>query len=173
MQIVNFFDAKWYTESTREPLFFIHDRGGVGDLAKLTTDIADQNTSVNVHNPSSHCIMFLPVDHNVDIRKEGSKDLDSTCDYLLTVNGKEQIIFGEIKTGRRSWAGEGMEQVKHTIEIFRANHDLAQWGQCRAYVSNYRHWRARTSTRCIQEAFRYETGGIRLYIQNDVNINGE
>lgn len=173
MQTVNFFDAQWHVEHTNAPVFYIFDRGGNSDLAHMSVNTSDQPTSVNVFNPSEHTILFLPIDHNLDIKKDGTNDLDSTCDYLLTVNEKEQIIFGEIKTGKKGWAGDGMKQVKHTIEIFRANHDLSQWQQCRAYVSNYRHWRSRSSTRCIEEAFKAETGGLRIYIQNDVHIDGE
>lgn len=173
MQQVDFFDSRWHTENTSVSLFFIYDRGGTGDLAQLSIDAKDQSTSVNVHNPSAKDVMFLPVDHNLDIRKEGSNDMDSTCDYLLTAGGKELIVFGEIKTGRKGWAGDGMKQIKHTIDIFRANHDLSEWSQCRSYVSNYRHWRSRSSTRCVEETFKAETGGLRLYIQNDVNLDGE
>lgn len=172
MRSVDFFDPQWYAEHTSERLFFIYDKED-GSCAKLSTDEADQSTSVNVHNPSIKDILFLPVDHNLNIRKENSDDWDSTCDYLLTVNEKEHLIFGEIKTGRKGWASEGMKQVKHTVEVFRANHDIALWNHCRAYVSNWRKWNARTSTRCVEEAFKAETGGLRLYIKNDVSIDGE
>lgn len=172
MQIVDFFDPKWHTEYTEDPIFFIYDNGN-GDMAKLTANEMFKDTSVNIHNPSCGNIKFLPVDHNMDIRKDGSNDLDSTCDYILIVNEKEQIIFGEIKTGRKGWASEGMQQIKHTVEVFRANHDLSQWKQCRAYVSNWRKWKSRISTRCVEEEFRNNTGGMRLYIQNDVHIDGE
>ena len=91
----------------------------------------------------------------------------------MTVNNREQIIFGEIKTGRKGWAAAGKDQIIHTIDIFRANHNLAEWGQCRAYVSNHRYWYARQSTRSIQESFKTETGGLCLYIQKDVHIDGE
>lgn len=173
MQQVNFFDPQWHADNTDSVLFFIYDRGGIGDLAQLSIDAKEQPTSVNVHNPSEKTVLFLPVDHNIDIRKDGSNDLDSTCDYLLTVDGKDLIVFGEIKTGRKGWAGDGMRQIKHTIDIFRANHDLSEWKQCRAYVSNYRYWRSRSSTRCVEETFKADTGGLRLFIQNDVNLDGE
>lgn len=172
MQVVDFFDSQWYIEHTTESLFFLYDKGD-GSLVKLSSDDKDSSYSVNVHNPSDSDILFLPIDHNVNIKKEGTNDDDSTCDYLLTVNDREQLIFGEIKTGKRGWASEGMKQVKHTIDIFRANHDLKEWNQCRAYVSNWHKWKARPSTRCVEEAFRAGTGGLRLYIQNDVNIDGE
>lgn len=172
MRSVDFFAPQWYAEHTSERLFFIYDKED-GSCAKLSTNEADQSTSVNVHNPSVKDILFLPVDHNLNIRKEGLDDLDSTCDYLLTVNEKEHLIFGAIKTGRKGWASEGMKQVKHTVEVFRAYHDIAHWNNCRAYVSNWRKWNARTSTRCVEEAFKAETGGLRLYIKNDVNIDGE
>ncbi len=172
MQKVDFFDSKWYVEHTTDTIFFLFDKED-GDFVKLSIKEDYKLTSVNVHNPNAKNIMFLPVDHNLDIRKEDSNDLDSTCDYLLTVNGFEQIIFGEIKTGKKGWASDGMRQVKHTIDIFRANHDLNQWGKCRAYVSNWRKWNARTSTRCVEESFRSDTGGLRLYVKNEVHIEGE
>lgn len=172
MQQVNFFDSRWYTETTNAPLFFIYDKGAA-DVAHLSIDTAEQCTSVNVINPSLHTILFLPVDHNLNIKKEGSNDLDSTCDYLLTVNYREQIIFGEIKTGRKGWISEGAMQVKHTFDIFCANHDITQWNQCRAYVSNYHHWYSKQSSRFVREDFKAKTGGVRLYIQNEVHIDGE
>lgn len=137
MQVVDFFDRRWYSEHT------------------------------------SKDIMFLPIDHNLNIKKDGTEELDSTCDYLLTVNGHEQIIFGEIKTGKKGWASDGMRQVSHTIEIFKSNHDICRWRQCRAYVSNWRKWKSRISTRSVEEAFKAQNDGLRLYIKNDVNIDGE
>lgn len=172
MQQVDFFDSKWYAEHTNSSLFFIYDRG-TGGRAQISIDANEQQTSVNVHNPSNNTIMFLPIDHNLDIKKEGTNDLDSTCDYLLTVDDNKLIVFGEIKTGRKGWASEGMKQIKHTIDIFRANHNLSNWNQCRAYVSNYHYWHSKSSTRCVKETFRAETDGLRLYIQNDVHLDGE
>lgn len=171
MQVVDFFDSRWYVEYTSEVLFFLFDNGN-DNVVRLTTDEIYRNTSVNVHNPLSKEVMFLPVDHNLKIKKERTDEFDSTCDYLLVVNGREQLIFGEIKTGRKGWARAGMMQVLHTIEIFRSNHEMNQWGQCRAYVSNWRKWCSRTSTRHIEEEFKLKTGGLRLYINNDVNIEG-
>lgn len=172
MQVIDFFSAEWHSEQTDKKLFYLFDEGD-GDCARLSADERYRSTSVNVNNPSAKDIMFLPIDHNLNIKKDGTKELDSTCDYLLNVNGNELIIFGEIKTGRKGWASDGMRQVSHTIKIFRTYHDLCKWAQCRAYVSNWRKWRSRSSTRSIEEIFRAETGGLRLYIKNDVNIDGE
>lgn len=172
MQVVDFFSSQWYSETTNARDFYIYDPGNAA-RAQITVDDALKPVSVNVENASEKVVVFQPIDHNLDIRKEGSTDLDSTCDYMLMVGGREQIIFGEIKTGRKAWARSGMLQVLHTLDIFRANHDLAEWGTCRGYVSNFHRPHTSTSTKTLREEFKALSGGIRLYVKNEVKIDGE
>ena len=173
MQPIDFFAPQWHSETTDLPMLYIYDKGGEGDIAQCTADEAMQQISVvNVHNPSRRTILFLPVDHNIDIRKADTNDTASTCDYMLVAGGDELLIFGEIKNRQKRWIADGARQVKQAIEIFRANHDITRWKEHRAYVSNCRYWRARASTRNVEETFRRETG-IRLYIQNDIHLDSE
>lgn len=171
MQSVDFFDPQWRNEATTDPLFYVYDPVN-DEMARISVEAEMAQRAVNVNNPSTKAILFIPVDHNMNIRKEGSNNLDSTCDYLMTVNNKELIISGEIKNRMRKWAREGMLQVLNTLEIFMANHNITEWKKCRGYVSNFRKPLANTSTKTTQEEFKQRSGGYRIYFQNTVNIDG-
>jgi len=171
MQIVDFFDVHWCSYTKCDNLFFIFDKQDNSPVL-VSSDNNIQSISVNIRNDSMKTCWILPVDHNLVIKKDGSNDDESTCDYLMTVNKNEQLLFGEIKTGRKGWEADGINQLKKTICIFKANHNVDNWAIQKAYVSNYRRWNARQSTMSKQEKFKDEIG-IRLYIKNEVDIDND
>ena len=66
---------------------------------------------VNVKNPETKDVVLIPLDHNLKVFKENGRDQESLCDYLLRVNDREMLIFGEIKTGKSGWAKAGADQI--------------------------------------------------------------
>lgn len=169
MQKVDFFSPAWVSETLSAPLLYIYDEGGENDIAHITDDAAWASNSAKISNSLKNTIWFLPVDHNLDIKKEKSSDLESTCDYLFTVNANEQIVFGEIKNRRKNWINEAIGQLSKTIEIFQFNHNLLNWSERKAYVSNYHKSKHRECTITREEEFgdKYD---VRLLIQSDINL---
>lgn len=169
MQQIDFFSEQWHSERSAAALLLIFDEGGEGDMARMTDDNSVQRTSVALYNDNHKIIWFLPVDHNVEIKKENSTDDESVCDYIFTVNDIEQIVFGEIKNRKKQWINDGISQLGNTIEIFKSNHDILQWNSRRAFVSNrfFPHHRQCTITREEQFRDKYK---VRLYVQNSIVV---
>ena len=170
MQVVDFFAPDLVAYETEEPLFFLSDKSGNDKVVEFSLDMLEQPVSVNVKNEERRQVKVVPVDHNVKAFREGTRDMESLCDYLMTVDDTAQLIFGEIKTGRKSWASDGAKQISNTLRIFKQNHDLSRWNKCKAYVSNRRYWKARESHRDIIGAFR-DLNGLPLFIQNEVVVD--
>ena len=172
MQTIDFFAPQWYSESTNASLFYIYDRGAMGDMAHLSHNSDVAAISITVKNPSRKFVWFEPLDHNRDIRKDGSSDLESTCDFMLTVDDKEMLSFGEIKNRGKSWISGAIGQLETTVNIFKHNHDINLWRDKRAYVCNYKHPFTPQCYISRQERFRDESG-VRLFVKNEIRIDSE
>lgn len=166
MQEVDFFEESLFRDETTAELFYLADEGN-NKRVSFYSSVEEPNKYVNVKNQDKKAVVIIPLDHNLRVYKD--KDQESICDYLLRVNDKEMLIFGEIKTGKRGWAKAGADQISNTLRIFRTCHNLSDWNKTTAYVSNRRFWKARDSHRNTISEF-WAQNGIPLRIQNEVVV---
>lgn len=96
--------------------------------------------------------------------------MDNRCDGMLTYNN--HIIFVELKERnfRNKWVGKGEEQLKNTINVFIANHDLEIYKSKKAYIANNKKPTFQSSQITRMDKFKDETG-FRLIIQNTIEIS--
>lgn len=167
---VDFFAEELDKYHTEANLFYLNDNEGENSqMVSFSTSVQDPQKCVNVHNPSLRNVVVIPLDHNLKVYKENEKDEESICDYLISTDNKEFLLFGEIKTGKRGWAKVGANQIANTLQIFKRCHKLDEWKEKIAYVSNHRFWKARDSHRDIISEFKVKNG-MNLKIQNVVYV---
>ena len=169
MQEVDFFAESLEKFETTAGLFYLADDLGKNEIVSFHTSVKNPDKFVNVKNPETKDVVIIPLDHNLKVFKENGRDQESLCDYLLRVNDREMLIFGEIKTGKSGWAKAGADQISNTLRIFRSCHNLSDWSKTIAYVSNRRFWKARTSHRNTISEF-WVQNRIPLRIQNEVVV---
>lgn len=167
---IDFFAEELVKYHTDANLFYLKDEeGGNNQKIIFSTSVGDPQKWVNVHNYSSSNLTVIPLDHNLEVKKENSRDNESICDYLISTEGKGVLLFGEIKTGKSGWAKAGAKQISNTLRIFKSFHNLDEWEKKIAYVSNRRFWKARDSHRDVISDF-WNRNGMLLKIQNDVFV---
>lgn len=79
------------------------------------------------------------------------------------------LVFVELKAQDRGWIPKAIEQLKSTIELFRASHNIEQFSSRIAYAANKKHPYFDHSHRETQQEFR-EKHKFRLLIQNKIEI---
>lgn len=159
--------AKYHTDAN---LFYLNDdEGGNDKMVFFSTSVQDFRKCVNVHNDSLRSLTVIPLDHNLKVKKENGSDEESICDYLISTDDREVLLFGEIKTGKKGWAKAGANQISNTLKVFKRFHNIDEWKKKIAYVSNRRFWKARDSHRDIVSEF-IEKNNMLLKIQNDVYV---
>ena len=131
----NFFDKAYHTEAARTDVEFgIYDPGNA--MPALTT--TDPHLyQVQVNNPLANSLQFVPIDHNLDIRRANG-ELESTCDGML-YNATSYLAFVELKDKGAGWASEAVEQLRTTIRVFTENHERDAFRRRFAYAANVRH----------------------------------
>ena len=122
-----------------------------------------------VENNQEIEVIFTAIDNCIEIiRSDGT--MDNRCDGMLTYNN--HLIFVELKERnfRNKWVGKGEEQLKNTINVFIANHDLAIYKSKKAYIANNKKPNFQSSQITRMDKFKDETG-FRLIIQNTIEIS--
>ncbi len=153
MAQINFFDKAYLTEPARTDVEF-----GVcdpGDSKPAFTTIDPQLYQARIENPLAKTIQFVPVDHNLDIRRTNG-DLESTCDGML-YESPAYIAFIELKDKESGWASEAVEQLGNTIGIFSLNHNIAGFRRRFAYAANCKHPYFHRSFKEVMQRFTAET----------------
>ena len=119
-----------------------------------------------IHNEKQQEITFTAIDNCIPIyRADGN--MESRCDGMLT--HANNIDFVELKEVRKDWIEGGIKQLKKTIEIFSANHQLADYTKKRAFLANKKHPQFKYSHKEQMQQFRNELG-VRLIIENVIKI---
>lgn len=166
MARLNFFDSEYRLEESRtDDEFGLVDPGN-GQPA-CTTDVPDQYQAV-VLNPQRRTLQFVPIDHNMVIRRPNG-DLESTCDGMIYVDN-EYLSFVELKDKNQGWASEAEGQLRTTIALFKANHDDSRIRQRRAYAVNVRHPFFHPSFKQVMQQFKSQTGFI-LRFEREIAVN--
>jgi len=165
MPQLDFFDTKYKREDDRiDAGFGICDNGTIA----YTQVNSPHEWIAVVNNSKKKKVLFTPVDHNI-IAKRGDGSEISQCDGMLTDNEGDILIFVELKTGRRSWITEAVEQLKSTISLFNKNHDCKLFKDRRAYAVNSRCPHFPSSHKEIMQQFRSQSK-FRLLIQRNIDL---
>ena len=162
---VNFFDKAYFTETARNDEDFRIIDPSNGQPAH-TTD-GDEYQAI-VKNPKRHVLLFVPIDHNMDIR-QADGNLESTCDGML-FEGKEYLAFVELKDVASSWVTEAVGQLINTIMLFKMNHYFEDFKRRYAYAANRQHPVFHYSLKETMQQFKKDTS-FNLRISNTIEIN--
>ncbi len=153
MANINFFDRAYITEATRTDVEFgICDPG---NAQPAFTTVNPQLYQTKVYNPTAQVLQFVPIDHNLNIRRANG-DLESTCDGML-YSDTTYLAFIELKDKESSWASEAVEQLRTTIGYFAANHNRGNFKRRYAYASNVKRPYFHKSFKEVMQQFFAET----------------
>lgn len=165
---INFFDANYQSQTNQYKFRLCDDPNE--DPAYIDTDIDDCSKWIaTVENNQEIEVIFTAIDNCIEIlRSNGEKE--NRCDGMLTYNN--HLIFVELKEKnyRNNWVVKGEKQLKNTINVFIANHDLEIYKSKKAYIANNKKPTFQSSQITRMDKFKDETG-FRLIIQNTIEIS--
>ena len=165
---INFFKSTCQSQTNQYKFGLCDDRPPLENSAYIDTDDCSKWIAI-VENNQEIEVIFTAIDNCIEIlRSDGT--MDNRCDGMLTYNN--HIIFVELKERnfRNKWVGKGEEQLKNTINVFIANHDLAIYKSKKAYIANNKKPNFQSSQITRMDKFKDETG-FRLIIQNTIEIS--
>jgi hypothetical protein len=165
---INFFDANCQSQTNQPKFGLCDDPNKDKDPAYIDTDDCSKWIAI-VENNQKIEVIFTAIDNCIEIlRSDGT--MDNRCDGMLTYN--KHIIFVELKERnfRNSWVVKGEKQLKNTINVFIANHDLAIYKFKIAHIANNKQPDFQSSQMIRMERFKNETG-FRLIIQNTIKVS--
>ena len=123
-----------------------------------------------VENFYQETINFIPVDHNIEIRRPNN-EMDNRCDGFLYYD--KTIIFVELKTAaskNKYWIDDAEKQLQVTIGHFENCKQANDFEVKKAYIANNAKPKFRVSMIERMDNFYYDTGYI-LRIENRINID--
>ncbi|MBO1057617.1 MAG: hypothetical protein HEQ27_14265 [Dolichospermum sp. JUN01] len=165
---INFFDANCQSQTNQYKFGLCDDPNKDKDPAYIDTVDCSKWIAI-VENNQEIEVIFTAIDNCIEIlRSDGT--MDNRCDGMLTYNN--HLIFVELKERnfRNKWVGKGEEQLKNTINVFIANHDLEIYKSKKAYIANNKKPTFQSSQITRMDKFKDETG-FRLIIQNTIEIS--
>jgi hypothetical protein len=163
---INFFDANCQSQTNQYKFGLCDDPNE--DPAYIDTDDCSKWIAI-VENNQEIEVIFTAIDNCIEIlRSDGT--MDNRCDGMLTYNN--HLIFVELKEKnyRNNWVVKGEKQLKNTINVFIANHDLEIYKSKKAYIANNKKPTFQSSQITRMDKFKDETG-FRLIIQNTIEIS--
>ena len=165
---INFFKSTCQSQTNQYKFGLCDDPNE--DPAYIDTDIDDCSKWIaTVENNQEIEVIFTAIDNCIEIlRSDGT--MDNRCDGMLTYNN--HLIFVELKEKnyRNNWVVKGEKQLKNTINVFIANHDLEIYKSKKAYIANNKKPNFQSSQITRMDKFKDETG-FRLIIQNTIEIS--
>jgi hypothetical protein len=165
---INFFKSTYQSQTNQYKFRLCDDPNE--DPAYIDTDIDDCSKWIAiVENNQEIEVIFTAIDNCIEIlRSDGT--MDNRCDGMLTYNN--HLIFVELKEKnyRNNWVVKGEKQLKNTINVFIANHDLEIYKSKKAYIANNKKPTFQSSQITRMDKFKDETG-FRLIIQNTIEIS--
>jgi hypothetical protein len=166
---INFFKSTCQSQTNQYKFGLCDDPNE--DPAYIDIDIDDCSKWIAiVENNQEIEVIFTAIDNCIEIlRSNGEKE--NRCDGMLTYNN--HLIFVELKERKsknRDWCGDGENQLRKTINVFIANHDLAIYKSKKAYIANSRKPNFQSSQSERMDRFKDETD-FRLIIRNTIEIS--
>ena len=165
---INFFDANCQSQTNQYKFGLCDDPNKDKDPAYIDTVDCSKWIAI-VENNQEIEVIFTAIDNCIEIlRSDGT--MDNRCDGMLTYNN--HLIFVELKEKnyRNNWVVKGEKQLKNTINVFIANHDLAIYKSKKAYIANSRKPNFQSSQSERMDRFKDETD-FRLIIRNTIEIS--
>ena len=165
---INFFDANCQSQTNQPKFGLCDDPNKDKDPAYIDIDDCSKWIAI-VENNQEIEVIFTAIDNCIEIlRSDGT--MDNRCDGMLTYNN--HLIFVELKEKNygNNWVVKGEKQLKNTINVFIANHDLEIYKSKKAYIANNKKPTFQSSQITRMDKFKDETG-FRLIIQNTIEIS--
>lgn len=160
---INFFEAKCTREISCKSFGLCDDQNS----KPVRIDICDKSKwNAIIENNNKQKITFIALDHCIPICRANG-DADTCCDGLMLYEGG--IIFIELKNKGSKWISEGVDQLMHTIKLFKENHDISCYKNKRAFLANKKHPRFQIGQEEKMKQFT-KALGVRLHIVNKINI---
>jgi hypothetical protein len=164
---INFFDQDCQTITNAVEFGLCDD-----PLPSNTPAYIDTTNSLvwiaTVCNANAAEVTFTAIDHCINIKRDNGES-DSRCDAMLTY--RATIIFVELKErNNRKWIKKSEDQLRITIDNFRANHDLSLYSYKTAYMANKLKPNFQFSSNGKSEKFKNDTGFI-LRTENTITIS--
>lgn len=122
-----------------------------------------------VENGNADEVTFTAIDNCVEIKRTDGFN-ESRCDGMLM--SEKTIIFVELKQRKgqnREWIAEGVAQLKNTITIFKAHHDITEYDVAKAYIANRLKPWFQSGQMLRMQQFEDETG-IILRVENKITL---
>ena len=165
---INFFDANCQSQTNQYKFGLCDDPPPSKDPAYIDTVDRSKWIAI-VENNQEIEVIFTAIDNCIEIRRSDGT-MDNRCDGMLTYNN--HLIFVELKEKnyRNNWVVKGEKQLKNTINVFIANHDLEIYKSKKAYIANNKKPTFQSSQITRMDKFKDETG-FRLIIQNTIEIS--
>lgn len=165
--MINFFTEENKTSSSKK-------RFGICDETPPPYAYIDESNGEHwvavVENLYKEEINFIPVDHNIEIRRPNN-EMDNRCDGFLYFN--QTIIFVELKISfskNKYWINDAENQLRVTIGHFEKSDKADDFKVKKAYIANKAKPIFRSSMINRMENFYNDTGFI-LKIENRINID--
>ncbi|MBD2445463.1 hypothetical protein H6G25_20270 [Dolichospermum sp. FACHB-1091] len=166
---INFFDTNCQSQTNQPKFGLCDDPNKDKDPAYIDTVDCSKWIAI-VENNQEIEVIFTAIDNCIEIfRSNGERE--NRCEGMLTYNN--HIIFVELKTKKSKnsdWCREGENQLRKTISVFIANHDLAIYKSKKAYIANNKKPNFQSSQSERMARFEAETG-FRLIIQNAIKVS--
>ena len=166
---INFFKSTCQSQTNQYKFGLCDDPNKDKDPAYIDTVDCSKWIAI-VENNQEIEVIFTAIDNCIEIfRSNGERE--NRCEGMLTYNN--HIIFVELKTRKsknRDWCGDGENQLRKTINVFIANHDLAIYKSKKAYIANNKKPNFQSSQMERMDKFKDEIG-FRLIIQNTIEIS--
>lgn len=163
---IDFFNSPCRESARKEKLFGICDDQ---DGKKAYTNTSDPESWIaRVINNPSHEIAFTAIDHCTTVYTEGTNELESTCDGMLTF--EDSLYLVELKNDRTGgWIPDATRQLENTIKLLQRHHNLAEYKYLKAFVCNRKHPRFKTIENSTNKAF-FDRTKFRLDVQANIAI---
>lgn len=127
---LNFFEGTCQEPSISAPLF------GVCDNNKAYSKLTDPNTWIaTVKNDNQVALTLTAVDKCV--LQDNDLPGVGRCDAMLTSD--VHLYFLELKDQKKDWQQDAVDQLESTIQLFIANHSIANFRHKKAFACNRAH----------------------------------
>lgn len=157
MMKVNFFAQQYRREPERtDTELGICDPEGEA-CAYTTTAHGDDRWCATIKNPSQKRLLFVPIDKNIDIRRDNG-DKESSCDGMVYAPESRELSFVELKAYHTGgYIASAVPQLLTTLSYFLASHNYEDYHNRRAYACNPVHPCFAVSARQLSQEFRKAT----------------
>jgi hypothetical protein len=165
--MINFFEARCKDQTSRKLFGLCDDQSG--ERAYLDEKHGEKWIAVVV-NEESRDIIFVAIDHCIEIKREDGK-MDKRCDGFLAYNST--LIFVELKERSSlgsDWVKEGEKQLKSSISHFENLENAKNYCNKKAYIANKEHHKSKVSQANRMNQFLLDTGYV-LRIENRIILD--